>query len=147
MKYEEKEKKREKGEEKGKRRRKGKKGRKRRKEKKGEEKKKEKEKKGITKLMIYLNEKMYKDSIVGYEVMKKKTIWGYKAEPIKVIKITFNKLVSMYTCRKLLRTKIEGKKYECHEAEVSQITKYQTEKDLLYGEWMEGEGCQIINPF
>jgi len=99
---------------------------------------------GITKLMIYLNEKMYKDSIVGYEVMKKKTIWGYKAEPIKVIKITFNKLVSMYTCRKLLRTKIEGKKYECHEAEVSQITKYQTEKDLLYGEWMEGEGCQII---
>ena len=71
--------------------------------------------------------------IISHEIVEKKRIHGYNAGTIKLIKMSFNKMVTLYSCRK----QVLLKNYECYEYSVNQISKFQAERDISYCEWLE----------
>lgn len=87
-------------------------------------------------LLAYLKEKMFRGSIMYHEIVHRKNMSHYNAPPKRLLKILFNKKVSMNTCGKHLGKKVNGITYNVYEKSIDPIVKYQAERDLLYSEWL-----------
>lgn len=79
--------------------------------------------------------------VQSHEIETKNNMWGYNAGTKRVLRVAFHKLVTMYTCRKMLL----AKKYECFEATVSPVWKFQTEKDFSYCEWLQANKYKAVD--